>query len=86
MYNRVIDNEPQVIVKVKNYKFEKKSSKTSANINFFEFFSVRFPQRQDSYDVTDIVSHIVAVFLANIDKKRVNRCYLKSFKQFVLNK
>ena len=29
MYNRVIDNEPEVIVKVKSYEFEKKkSSKT----------------------------------------------------------
>ena len=30
---------------------------------------VRFPQRQDSYDVTDIVSHTVAFFLANIDQQ-----------------
>ena len=30
MYNRVIDNEPEVIVKVKSYEFEKESSKTSA--------------------------------------------------------
>ena len=82
MYNRVIDNEPEVIVKVKSYEFEK-------NFLYFcsvVFFLVRFAQRQDSYDVTDIVSHIVAVFLANIDKKRVNRCYLKSFRQFVLDK
>ena len=38
MYNRVIDHEPEVIVKVKRYEFEKKS-KTSANINFLYFFS-----------------------------------------------
>ena len=29
MYNRVLDKEPEVIVKVKSYEFEKKSSKTS---------------------------------------------------------
>ena len=52
----------------------------------FCIFLVRFPERHDSYDVTDSISHIVAVFWANIDKKRVNRCYLKSFKKFVLNK
>ena len=32
-------------------------------------FSVRFPQRQAIYDVTDIVPHTVAVFSANIDRK-----------------
>ena len=32
-------------------------------------FLVRFSQRQASYDVTDIVSHPVAVLLANIDQK-----------------
>ena len=43
MYNRVIDNEPEIIVKVKSYEFEKnKSSKTSANINFLYFFSSLF--------------------------------------------
>ena len=43
MYNRVIDNEPEVIVKVKSYEFEKKkSSKTSANINFLYFCSFVF--------------------------------------------
>ena len=35
----------------------------------FCIFLVRFPQWQDSYDVTDIVSHIVTVFLANIDQQ-----------------
>ena len=73
MYNCAIDNEPEVKVKVKSYEFEKKSSKTSANIIFLYFcssvfFLVCFPQRQESYDVTDIVSHIVAVFLANIEQ------------------
>ena len=29
MYNRVLDKEPEVIVKVKSCEFEKKSSKTS---------------------------------------------------------
>ena len=29
MYNRVLDREPEVIVKVKSCEFEKKSSKTS---------------------------------------------------------
>ena len=29
MYNRVLDKEPEVIVKVKSCQFEKKSSKTS---------------------------------------------------------
>ena len=38
MYNRLIDNEPEIIVKVKSYEFEKKkSSKASASINFFVF-------------------------------------------------
>ena len=37
MNNQVIDNEPDVIVKVNRYEFEKKS-KTSANINFQYFF------------------------------------------------
>ena len=32
-------------------------------------FLVRFPQQQDSYEVTDIVSHFVAVSLANIDQQ-----------------
>ena len=41
-YNRVIDNEPEVIVKVKSYEFEKKKSKTSANINFLYFSSFVF--------------------------------------------
>ena len=41
MYNRVIDNEPEVIVKVKSSEFEKKSSKTSA-YNFLYFFSFVF--------------------------------------------
>ena len=79
MYNRVIDNEPEVIVKVKSYEFANKSSKTRANINFLYFciFLVRFPQRLDSYDVTEIVSHIVAVFLANIDQHKVTRSYYK---------
>ena len=52
----------------------------------FSIFLVRFLKWQDSYDVKNIVSHMVAVFLANIYKKRVNRCCLKSFKQFLLNK
>ena len=30
---------------------------------------VRFPQRQDSYDVTDTVFYTVAVFVAHIDQK-----------------
>ena len=42
MYNRVIDNEPEVIVKVKSYELEKKSSKTSNNINFLCFCSFVF--------------------------------------------
>ena len=43
MYNRVIDNESGVIVKVKSYEFEKKkSSKTSANINFLYFCNFVF--------------------------------------------
>ena len=43
MYNRVINNEPEIIVKVKSYEFEKKkSSKTSANINFLYFCSFVF--------------------------------------------
>ena len=29
MYNRVLDKEPEIIVKVKSCEFEKKSSKTS---------------------------------------------------------
>ena len=29
MYNRVLDKEPEVIVKVKRYEFEKKSPKTN---------------------------------------------------------
>ena len=41
MYNRVIGNESVVIVKVKNYEFEK-SSKTNANINFLYFCSFVF--------------------------------------------
>ena len=41
MYNRVIDNEKEVIVKVKSYEFEKKS-KTSANINLLYFCSFVF--------------------------------------------
>ena len=41
MYNRVIDNEPEVIVKVKSYEFEN-SLKTSANINFSYFCSFVF--------------------------------------------
>ena len=41
MYNRVIANEPEVIVKVKSSEFEKKSSKTSA-YNFLYFFSFVF--------------------------------------------
>ena len=32
-------------------------------------FLVRFPQRQASYEVTEIVSHTVGVFLANIDQE-----------------
>ena len=32
-------------------------------------FLVRFPQWQDSYDVTDTVSYTVAVFAAHIDQK-----------------
>ena len=35
----------------------------------FSIFLVRFPQRPDSYDVSNIVSYIVAVFLANIDQQ-----------------
>ena len=42
MYNREIDNEPEVIVKVKSYEFEKMYSKTSANINFLYFCSFVF--------------------------------------------
>ena len=42
MYNRVIDNEPEVKVKVRSYEFEKKSSKTSANNNFLYFCSFVF--------------------------------------------
>ena len=37
MYNRVIDNESKIIVTVKSYEFEKKSSKTIANINLIVF-------------------------------------------------
>ena len=43
MYNRGIDNETEVIVKVKSNEFaKKKSSKTSANINFLYFCSFVF--------------------------------------------
>ena len=43
MYDRVIDNEPEVIVKEKSYEFEKKkSSKTSANINICTFVVLYF--------------------------------------------
>ena len=43
MYNRMIDNEPEIIVTVKSYEFEKKKwSKTSANINFLYFCSFVF--------------------------------------------
>ena len=42
MYNRVIDNEPEVIVKAKSYEVEKKSSKTSVNIIFLYFCNFVF--------------------------------------------
>ena len=43
VYNRVIYNEPEVIVKVKSYELEKKkSSKTIGNINFLYFCNFVF--------------------------------------------
>ena len=51
MYNRVIDSEPKVIVKVKSYEFEKKkSSKTSANIHLDAAVLTWFKQARDSGD------------------------------------
>ena len=70
MYNRMVDNEPEVIVKVKSYtNSRRRSCQKQVPILIYCIFLVRFPQRQGSYDVTDIVSYIVAVFLANIDQQ-----------------
>ena len=43
--------------------------KKKDNVWIFVFLLVRIPQRQDSYNVTDILSHTVVVFLANIYQK-----------------
>ena len=49
----------------------------------FCIFLLRFPQRQDSNDVTDIVSHIVAVVWLISIKNKVTRLFKKKFQQFV---
>ena len=51
MYNRVLDKEPEVIVKVKSCEFEKKkSSKTSANIDLDAAVLTWFKQARDRGD------------------------------------
>ena len=74
MYNRVIDNESEIIVKVKIYEFEKKSSKASANINFSYFCSfVIFSSHSTATGQLRCGRHCLShrsCFLANMDKKK----------------